>query len=247
MPADRQRVLVVGGNVSASDFIQDLHRIVKGPLELSLRGRNPAIESVYALPNVQTHPTIKSIGPTADGTSFAVVFDDNTTLAGLDYILFATGYRLQYPFLHPNPTTPENHVAGFYQHVFNIDDPSLTLVGQVKAGLSFRVYEYQAIAVARYYAGRNALPLPSTDDQKAWEQERLNKFGPAYGFHTIGPDFEPYFNWLADFAGQPAVGTESYALPRWRDEWAEKGFAILKLKDKYWRELIARDKIQAKL
>ena len=67
-----------------------------------------------------------------------VTFDDDSRLEGIDHVLFATGYRLQYPFLHPNPTKPENRVAGFYQHVFHIDDPSLALVGQVKAGLSFR-------------------------------------------------------------------------------------------------------------
>jgi hypothetical protein len=35
-----------------------------------------------------------------------------------------------------------------------IGDPSLALVGQVRAAISFRVYEYQSIAVARYFAGR---------------------------------------------------------------------------------------------
>lgn len=209
-----------------------------------MRGRNPLIDAVYQLPNVRLHPTVKSIAVAAttdNNNAIDVVFDDETRVTGLDYVLFATGYRLLYPFLHPNPTTPDNRVAGFYQHVFHVDDPSLTLVGQVKAGISFRVNEYQAVAVARFYAGRNAVPLPTPEDQRAWEKDRLRELGPA-SFHTIGPNFEPYFNWLVDFAGQPALGTDGYALPRWRDEWAAKGLAILGLKDKYWRSLTARDK-----
>ncbi|CAK7213435.1 hypothetical protein SEUCBS140593_001852 [Sporothrix eucalyptigena] len=242
-----KRVLIVGANVSAADFIQDLHAIVKGNLEVAVRGRNPALDSVYHLPNVRLHPTVKSISVSADNKT-DVTFDDDTSITGIDHVLFATGYRLQYPFLNPNPTTPENRVAGFYQHVFHIDDPSLSLIGQVKAGLSFRVYEYQAVAVARYYAGRNALPLPNAEEQRAWERDRLKVTGPTNAFHAIGPDFAPYFNWFVDFAGPAAVGTDGYTLPRWDDEWAVKGLAILGLKDKYWKGLIARDQaIKSKL
>ncbi|KIH88852.1 dimethylaniline monooxygenase [Sporothrix brasiliensis 5110] len=242
-----KRVLVVGGNVSASDFIQDLHGIVSGKLEVAVRNKNPVLDAVYRLPNVRLHTTVKAVEASADG-KVNVVFSDDHRIDGIDYVLFATGYRLQYPFLHPNPTTPENRVAGFYQHVFSIDDPSLTLIGQVKAGLSFRVYEYQAVAVARYYAGRNGIPLPTAEDQRAWETDRVARLGPTNAFHAIAPDFEVYFNWLVDFAGRPAPGTDGYALPRWDDKWAAQGLAILGLKDKYWRRLIAQDAaIKAKL
>ncbi|OAA65772.1 Flavin monooxygenase-like protein [Niveomyces insectorum RCEF 264] len=239
-----KRVLVVGGNVSASDFINDLHAVVKGPLEVAVRGRNPMLDAVYRLPNVQTHSTVASIAvrDDDDDATFVVAFDDGTTVNDLDYVLFATGYRLQYPFLHPNPTTPDNRVAGFYQHVFHIDDPSLTLVGQVKASLSFRVFEYQAVAVARFYAGRNSRSLPSPEEQRQWEQDRLRDRGPTNNFHAVSPDFAEYFNWFADFAGPPAVGTDGYPLPRWQDEWVEQGLALLGLKAKYWQGLIDRSK-----
>lgn len=242
-----KRVLIVGGNVSASDFIQDLHSIVQGRLEVAVRNKNPVLDAVYRLPNVRLHTTVKSVEKSADN-KVNVTFADDSRIEGIDHVLFATGYRLQYPFLHPNPTTAENRVAGFYQHVFHIDDPSLTLVGQVKAGLSFRVYEYQAVAVSRYYANRNNLPLPSAADQRTWETERVAKLGPSNAFHAIGPDFEPYFNWLVDFAGQPALGSDGYVLPRWEDKWATQGLAILGLKNQYWQRLIAQNEaIKAKL
>ncbi|OKL59257.1 hypothetical protein UA08_05510 [Talaromyces atroroseus] len=242
-----KRILIVGGNISATDFINDLHDIVKGKLEVAIRSRNEKLESAYSLPNVNIHTSsIRSISAT-NGLLLTVTFEDSTSISGLDYILFATGYRLEYPYLHPNPTTPENRVAGFYQHVFNIDDPSLTLVGQVKAALSFRIYEYQAVAIARYYAGRGA-GLPSVDEQRKWEVERLKEKGPTSAFHEIAPDLEPYFNWFVDVAGKPAIGTDGYELPRWRDEFADKGLAVLGLKEKYWKDLANRkSQIAAKL
>ncbi|CAK7228849.1 hypothetical protein SCUCBS95973_007020 [Sporothrix curviconia] len=243
-----KRVLVVGGSISAVDFIQDLHDIVQGKLEVAIRGRNPALEAAYNLPNVRQHPTVASF---ARGPNDKVVatFSDGSVVDNLDSVLFATGYRLQYPFLQPNPTTPQNYVSGFYQHVFNVNDPSLTLVGQVKAALSFRIYEYQAVAVARYYAGRNARALPSVLEQRRWEADTLKLKGASSNFHEIAPDLGAYYNWLADFAGKPAKGTDAYELPQWQEAWGEHGFSILDLKAKYWQSVIDKHNagVRAKL
>jgi len=135
--------------------------------------------------------------------------------------------------------TPENRLDGFYQHIFKIGDPTLTIVGQVKAAVSFRVYEYQAVAAARFLAGRSK-PLPGIQEQYEWERKRLEYKGPTARFHEIRPDFAEYFNWLRDFAGPAAEGTEAYELPKWEDEWAVLGFQILQLKDKYWESIGAK-------
>lgn len=230
-----QKVVVVGGNISAADLVADLYAIVKGPLELSQRGKNEALESAWNLPNVRLRPTIEEVKATS--TSLTVIFSDHTTVEGVDKILFATGYRLSYPFIQPDPVTPNNRVAGFYQHIFKIGDPSLALVGQVRAAISFRVYEYQAVAVARYFAGTNASALPSPQEQDRWESERLHYKGPTTLFHEIKPDFREYFDFLTDLAGPPAPGSCGYPLPPWQDQWAEDAFEILQLKDRYWKSL----------
>ncbi|KGO47835.1 Flavin monooxygenase FMO [Penicillium expansum] len=230
-----KRVVVVGGSVSAADLVADLHAIVKGPLELSQRGKNEALQSAWDLPNVNARPTIKEIQATEEGIN--VVFSDNSLLEGVDKIIFATGYKLSYPFLVPNPVTPNNRVAGFYQHIFKIGDPSLALVGQVRAAISFRAYEYQAVAVARYFAGRNAASLPTPQEQDLWEVQRLQYKGHTALFHEIKPDFKEYFDFLTELAGPPAPGTGGYSLPPWEDRWAEQGFEILQRKDKYWKSL----------
>ncbi|KAJ5365528.1 hypothetical protein N7517_008414 [Penicillium concentricum] len=230
-----KRVVVVGGSVSSADLVADLHAIVKGPLEVSQRGKNEALQSAWDLPNVNLRPTIKEIQTTDNGIK--VVFSDNSFLEDVDKVIFATGYKLSYPFLVPNPVTPNNRLSGFYQHIFKIGDPSLALVGQVRAALSFRVYEYQAVAVARYFAGTNAASLPTPQEQDLWEVQRLQYKGYTALFHEIRPDFKEYFDFLADLAGPPAPGTGGYTLPSWEDRWAEQGFEILQLKDKYWKSL----------
>jgi hypothetical protein len=108
-------------------------------------------------------------------------------------------------------------------------------VTKVKAALSFRVYEYQAVAAARFLAGR--AELPSTTEQQNWEKKRLVYKGPTNNFHEIKPDFAQYFNWLRDLAGKPAERTKGYELPAWDDGWGPRGLAILPLKDKYWTSL----------
>ncbi|RFU35025.1 hypothetical protein B7463_g1286, partial [Scytalidium lignicola] len=231
--AFRSKVIVVGGSVSASDLVDDLHSIVQGPLILSQRGFNEILEKVWNLPNVIRKPQIKRVSPFGGGL---IEFADGSITRDFDKVIFATGYKLSYAFLPGNPVTEQNRLDGFYQHIFKIGDPTLAVVGQIKAAISFRVYEYQAIAVARFFAGRSR-PLPGIHEQHDWEGKRLEYKGPTNKFHEIKPDLAEYFNWLRDFAGPPAEGTEAYELPKWQDEWGVLGFKILELKDKYWESI----------
>lgn len=243
-----KKVVIVGGNVSAADIVSDIQATAQGPLYLSQRGRNEALEAAWDLPNVLVKPTIKNIEKGSNGIN--VEFTDSSKVNEIDKIIFATGYRVSYPFLSPDPVTPNNRLAGFYQHVFKIGDPSLTVVGQVKAGISFRVFEYQAVAVARYFAGREVKPLPPPQEQDLWETRRLELKGPSTNFHEIKNEWKEYFDFLVDLAGPPAPGTDSYELPRWDNQWAEVGFQVLLLKDKYWknvRQVADETQIRAKL
>lgn len=225
-----KNVVVVGGSVSASDFVMDTHTSVRAPLIISQRGlnANPALENVWKLPNIVAKPAIERFTLENGGT---IEFGDGTWVSGIDKVVFATGYKLSYPFIQPNPVTEDNRLAGFYQHVWKIDDPSLAVIGQVRAALSLRNYEYQAVAAARVLAGRGK--LPPVGEQLAWEQQVLEKRGKTHQFHTIAPDFEDYFEGLREIAGPAAEESEAYDLPSWEADWATKGFAVLDLKDKY--------------
>jgi hypothetical protein len=224
----------VGGSLSAVELIAELSPIVQSPLYLSQRGRNPAFEEGFNLDGVIKKPQIHQISPHNGGV---IEFEDGTAVENFDKVIFATGYRLSYPFLRPNPVTAQNRLAGFYQHIFKFEDPSIAVVGQLNAALSFRVYEYQAVAVARFLAGLSA-KLPDITEQRQWETQRLEYKGPTNNFHGIMPDFAEYFNWLRDFAGKPSKGSNGYELPAWYDKWSEQGLdSVLRLKSRYWKSL----------
>lgn len=230
----------MGGNVSASDTVTELHNIVAGPLYVSQRGQNELLNAAWELPNVVIKPQISHISVGSEGR-VKIDFADGTELDGVDRVHFATGYQLSYPFLHPDPVRPSGRLAGFYQHTFSIADPSIAVIGQVKAAISFRVYEYQAVAVARYFANRGG-GLPSPREQDEWEVKRLEQKGPTSLFHEIKPDFAEYFDFLRDVAGPPAPDSDGYELPKWQDEWGVLGFGVLALKDQWWKDINEREK-----
>jgi hypothetical protein len=240
-----QTVVVVGGSVSASDYVLDLHTIVRGPLITSHRGlnANPALENVWKLPNVIKKPTISRLVVGDGDEGGRVEFTDGSWVNGVDKLIFATGYKLSYPFIQPNPVTPQNRLGGFYQHVFQIGDPSLSVVGQVRAALSLRVYEYQAVAVARVLSGRGT--LPSIEKQKEWEVKRLVERGPTHQFHTLAPDFKEYFEGIRAIAGKNG-DEDANELPEWRDEWADLGFKVLELKDLYVKRVARKEELLAR-
>ncbi|KAF1967679.1 dimethylaniline monooxygenase [Bimuria novae-zelandiae CBS 107.79] len=238
-----KKVVVVGGNLSASDTVSELYDIVSGPLYVSQRGHNNEMDGAWNLPNVLIKPQISHISASLT-SGVKVRFADGSEVDNVDKVHFATGYQLSYPFLDPNPVTPSGRMAAFYQHIFNIADPSLAVVGQVKSAISLRVYEYQAVAVARCFAGRGG-GLPSSKEQDEWEVNRLQYKGPTASFHEIKPDYGEYFESLRKIAGK-----EGGELPEWQDDWALKGFAVFQLKAEWWKRLKEeerKNRISAKL
>ncbi|KAF2629420.1 hypothetical protein BU25DRAFT_457084 [Macroventuria anomochaeta] len=211
-------VAVVGGSVSASDFVLDTYTSVRGPLIVAQCGENAnsALDNVWKLPAVGKKLMFSRFTFDNGGT---VKSSDGSRVSGADVVVvyFATDYRLSYPFLEPDPVTSRNRLAGFYQHAFNIANLSLAVVGQIRAALSFRTYEYQAVVVARAIVGRGTLPA-TAEQKKKWEEDRVKRLGPTHISYTIVPDFEEYFNTLRAIAGPPAERSEAYELPKWEDE-----------------------------
>lgn len=87
------------------------------------------------------------------------------------------------------------------------------------------MYEWQAVAVARFLAGRARQPLPSVAEQLEWERRRVVARGEGKNFYAVGPDFEEYFELLRAIAGgEPAPGNTGRVLPafdkKWLDVWA---------------------------
>lgn len=124
--------------------------------------------------------------------TFKVIFEDGSEVVNPDHVIYATGYQFSFPFLNrliENDSGSEVVKDGvviqnLYQHTFLIDHPLINFIGMPIDGVSFRVFEYQAVLVARYLAGK--VTLPSKEEQHAWCENRLREKGSTRAYHTIG-------------------------------------------------------------
>lgn len=155
---------------------------------------------------VEWKPTIQEFR--ADDGS--IVFSDGSILEDVDAVIYCTGYKSSFPFWNeaankrPLWDYKSDRMLGNFQHTFLHDFPTVGIVGLPRT-LTFRSFEYQAIAVARLWSNRNAMPLPSRAEQQKWELARaqLSKEDRTK-FHdipwTTGETHE-YLDFLYKFAG----------------------------------------------
>lgn len=113
--------------MSAFDTLHDIRTVSAGPVIASLREPLAAFGwTPFTHPRIAVKPPIRRIDPAARRVHFA----DGSNEESVDHILFATGYDFSFPFLS-NLKIRERRVEGLYQHVFNIEDPTLGFVGMV--------------------------------------------------------------------------------------------------------------------
>ncbi|KAJ5885239.1 hypothetical protein N7495_009749 [Penicillium taxi] len=222
-----KKVVVVGASVSAADTAVSLIESAQAPIHAVVRGRyNPYFgDTAFQHPKIQRHPPITHI------TDRTVYFEDGTSEPDVDHIIFGTGFTWTLPFL-PQITTRNNRVPELYQHVFYRHDPTLVFVGAVGAGLTFKVFEWQAVAAARVLAGRAT--LPSVAEQEKWENDRIAEKGDGPAFTVINPDFEAYFEGLRALAGEPRNGA-GRPLPPFDQKWVKIFNEGHERRKKMWR------------
>lgn len=90
----------------------------------------------------------------------------------------------------------------------------------MNGGFTFRVYEWQAVAVARTFAGR-AKPLPPVEEQREWERKRVEALRGGKAYYSIAPHHAEFFELLRDIAGEPEHGTPGRPFPSFDKAWAE--------------------------
>ncbi|TGZ76792.1 dimethylaniline monooxygenase [Ascodesmis nigricans] len=205
-----KRVLIVGSSVSAGDMATDLIGVASD-IQIVSRGKFNAYfgDGAFRNPFLTLRPEIDRID---DRT---VIFKDGNTLPDVDNILFGTGFSWTLPFL-PNIEIRNNRVPNLYLHIFHKSDPTLTFVGAIGAGLTFRAYEWQSVLISRFLSGRTTLPPQSERD--AWEQQRIAKKGDGVPFTMLFPDFEEYFETVRKLAGEKGPGRR---LPRFEKQWVD--------------------------
>ncbi|KAK4159568.1 hypothetical protein QBC43DRAFT_272113 [Cladorrhinum sp. PSN259] len=229
-----KRVVVVGASVSAADIAYDLahsktaqlpvHTITIGHAANGYFG-----DAAFRHPSIHQHPSIKSVCPKTRTVHLA----DGTSIPSVDSIIFGTGYSWTLPFL-PQVEIRNNRVPELYQHVVYQRDPTLVFVGAVGAGLTFKIFEWQAVLAARVLAGR--ADLPSEQEMREWEENRIKLKGDGVKFTMVYPDFEDYFEEVRRIAGEPVDG-KGRTLPKFRREWFRSFMDGHELRKDMWRRL----------
>ncbi|KAK1751171.1 hypothetical protein QBC47DRAFT_417586 [Echria macrotheca] len=234
-----KNVVVVGASVSAADIAFDLahNRTALLPVHTITLGRTANLYfglDAFDHPSITQHPSIATIDPPSSPDGKATVhLSDGTSIPDVDNIILGTGYTWSLPFL-PSVDITRHRIRGLYQHVVYRSDSTLLFVGAVGTGLTFKIFEWQAVLAARVLAGR--VELPSTAEMKEWEDERVRRKGDGAAFSIVFPDFEDYFEEVRKLAGDGEEGV-GRKLPAFRREWVEAFMEGHERRKRMWRRL----------
>ncbi|KAK3330445.1 hypothetical protein B0H66DRAFT_572504 [Apodospora peruviana] len=203
-----KRVLVVGNSASGHDVTNELVSAARLPVYQSRRSPS-RWDGDTPPPGIEWKPVIREY--MADtGT---IVFEDGSHLDDIDTVIYCTGYQPSFPFWNEaaNGRPLWDYAAGKlikgYWHTFFQDFQSLAVVGMPRV-LTFRSFEYQAIALARLWSGRNTVMLPAVEEQEIWERERAaRKKAQGKKFHDIPWDDGETLEWLGGLFEIAGLGT----------------------------------------
>lgn len=186
------KVIVVGNAASGLDIGTQISKVCKKPLLNSVR-----TSSVTPEDGKEEVPPIAEYLSEIRG----VRFDNGRIERDIDAIVYCTGYFYSYPFLgslNPPVVTSGRRVMGSYQHLFDIQHPTLAFTALAQKIIPFPVSEVQGAAISKVWS--NKLMLPSKEKMNAWEQERVREHGNGTSFHVFGyPHDAEYINGLHDW------------------------------------------------
>lgn len=179
------------------------------------------IRTRIAAGTIAVHPGIERF----DGD--AVVFLDGTR-APADLIVWATGYKVSFPFLDPALVSAANNELPLWKRTVHPGLPGLFFIGLAQpVGAVMPVAEAQSAWVAEMLTGRCALPAPAEiRAQLARDHERNKRQFYASPRHTMEVDFDHYL-WDLDRErrrGQQRAATGGTAFPRPRDGLPRAGY-----------------------
>ncbi|KAJ4299268.1 hypothetical protein N0V90_004512 [Kalmusia sp. IMI 367209] len=199
-----KKVLVIGNSASGHDVSVDLVGVAQAPIYQSRRSK-ARWDGDAPLPGVEWKPVIKEYLP-----SGRIVFEDDTHLDDVDHVFYCTGNG------RPLWDYEANKLIKTYWHTFFHDYKTLAIVGMPRT-LTFRSFEYQAIALARLFSGRNAAPLPPMKEQVRWEAERAERTKKeGKKFHDVpweGGETVQYLDKFFQIAGLNTIRGEGLVPP----------------------------------
>jgi cation diffusion facilitator CzcD-associated flavoprotein CzcO len=249
-----QNVLVIGAGVSALGICRELSGVANKTWQ-SVRGGKfdlpPFLlpESTIRIPEdtkFDPHITIPKDSQPADKGAVpgTIELKGGQVLDDVDHVILATGYITSYPFpahLHSDNTciteageellvTSDGEMThNLHRDIFYIPDPTLAFVGVPYYVATFSLFDFQAQAVARVFAGKARLPT-KTEMRREYEK-RVEQTGLGRGIHSLhGRGLEiAYVQGLVDWMNSSLAGTGEPLMLGHSEGW-KQGYDELKAK-----------------
>lgn len=139
-----------------------------------------------------------------DPVPLSLTLKSGKKLCNIHHVILCTGYHLTVPFLphlHAD-ASPADQAGGevlvtdgtmfhnLHKDMFYIPDPSLAFVGVPFFTATFTLFEFQAMVVAKVFAG--LAQLPSEQAMRSEYEERVGRKGLGKGFHSLKDREEEY-------------------------------------------------------
>ena len=233
-----KRVVVLGAAASGEDLSREIASVAA---EVTLASRcfaPPKDASSGDFPldsyprNMRRAPGIAALLPETSG----VAFEDGSARHDVDVVLYATGYRVTFPFFASfdgeeeasnslreasashsaslAPRSVDNRVAPLFEHVFPpASGPSLSFIGLPWKVVPFPQFEAQARWVARALSGAAALPGRAEMASRAAAAEAADRGAGVADRHAhrMGDAQFAYNDRLLAYCGEPS------GFPKWRE------------------------------
>ncbi|KAI8097535.1 uncharacterized protein BX664DRAFT_293123 [Halteromyces radiatus] len=220
-----KKVLVIGGRVSAVD-VSRLVSIEASQVYISYNGpfitNIPILNLVRSMipDNVVHKPLIESFWSKDPDTGKKILdgkitFTDGSTLDDIDIVIFATGYKVNHPYLGSLRTLTEDDandsdlplvvmsnkgVQNTYKDIFLITDPTLAFAGAPRHIITTPFFDYQAKAITRVWSEQAYLPSQVKMKQFARDRKPVcNPLQMDYVSEQLRPQFLlPWLNLHAE-------------------------------------------------
>jgi cation diffusion facilitator CzcD-associated flavoprotein CzcO len=185
---------------------------------------NQGSMSYYGMPTpkhrvLEEHPTISSDLPSKVGHGDIAMRPDVERLEGrmvhyvdgrsdeVDVIIFATGYRIEFPFLDTSVMRTDGNRVRLFQNVVHPTVPGLYFIGLVQPwGSIFPLAEAQAEWVADLVDGKCGLPADNEMQREIDAQaEAMSRQYVTSARHTIQVDFYSYLSTIRRLRRRPGA------------------------------------------
>lgn len=178
-----QKLLIMGNGPSGIDIAAQAVEYASLPIIRTIHG--PPEHACLPDERILDKPAVAKF----DVDTRSAHLTDGQVIDHIDRVIISTGYRHSYPFLGALNSSSKPlitngaRVHNLYKHIFYRPDPTLCFIGLLIAAIPFPISEAQALTAARVLSGR--LALPSDQEMRRDETNRLEQVGDTYKFHKM--------------------------------------------------------------